>query len=849
MGAEVQTGKHLLLAAIVTVFSAALSLVTVVMTWEFWMVPLMAAGCLSVWLLHIARLGSDALYENLCAGLLLAEFFFFGVHKTCLPDIPAVACILVLALFMLNKKRLLYAIEILYVLEILYHALILHTISLDMEFRAAFRLIFGAVITFGGTALARYWINRRSAQRTWYESIFTELETVEKQNAVFLSNVSHELRTPINMVIGISEVALGKDLTPDIRADMTSIKMAGKRLSSQINNMLDYTEIVEGTLTPAREEYMITSVLNDVITMTALQSNRQHLELVFDIDPKIPALLVGDAEKISQVLKILMENSIKFTEEGGVNIRMDYRRENYGINLVIDIQDTGIGMTDDQLMQMYDVFYQADSGSSRLAGGLGLGLPIARGLLNAMGGFIHFESRQGLHAHIVLPQGVADDRPCIALNHPDQFSIACYFKPERYSCDEVRGYYDGLIRNLVDGLGVQGYQVHNFDGLLKVQRSHTLTHIFISQPVYEENRTYYEELAEAIRIVVIAESGFALDAGSRLSIIHKPFSALSVANLLNGETGERGFAEAQAAGRRPFTCVGVRALAVDDEEMNLVVAKGVLGSYGIEVDTCLSGKEAVAQCGRASYDIIFLDHMMPGFDGVETLKRIRELQNGLYQDLPVIALTANTVSGAREMFRSEGFTEFVPKPIERTVLERVLRKVLPKSCIRYTEKPANRDAPAEDAKTVPAEIAPEQADGPAKDKEAPESSELPETAGGESLLPYDRLSQAGVSVELGLDYCGGDENFYREMLRMFSSQGEEKRAEIVSLYESANWADYAVKVHALKSTALTIGAEALSAQAKELELAGKRGDTDYIRDRHPALLRAYEELCGQLAGI
>ena len=108
---------------------------------------------------------------------------------------------------------------------------------------------------------------------------------------------------------------------------------------------------------------------------------------------------------------------------------------------------------------------------------------------------------------------------------------------------------------------------------------------------------------------MIAEREYNLSLGSRLLIIHKPFSALSVANLLNGETGERGFAEDQAAGRKPFVCVGIRALAVDDEEMNLVVAKGVLGSYGIEVDTCLSGREAVALCGSTSYDIIFLDHM------------------------------------------------------------------------------------------------------------------------------------------------------------------------------------------------------------------------------------------------
>ena len=723
-----------------------------------------------------------------------------------------------------------------------------------MSNQEIFRLGLGAFVILGGSALAAYWINRRDAQRQWYERIFEELETAGKQNAVFLSNVSHELRTPINMVIGISEVALGRELSPDIRADMTSIKMAGKRLSNQINNMLDYAEIVEGTLTPAKKEYMITSVLNDVITMTALQSNRQNLELVFDIDPKTPAGLIGDSEKISHVLKILVENSIKFTEEGGVNIRIKYRREHYGVNLIIDIRDTGIGMTDFQLTQMYDVFYQADSGSSRLAGGLGLGLPIAQGLLKSMGGFIHFDSKkhQGLSAHIVIPQGVADDQPCIVLNHAERLCVACYFKPERYSCDEVREYYDGLIFNLVQGLGIEGYQAHNFDSLLKLQRNHKLTHVFIAQSEYEENRTYYEELAKALRVVVIAEREFNLPQDSRLQIIHKPFSALSVANLLNGEMGERGFAEDQAVGRKPFTCVGVRALAVDDEEMNLVVAKGVLGSYGIEVDTCLSGREAVAQCGEVSYDIIFLDHMMPGFDGVETLKKIREIRNGAYQDLPIIALTANTVSGAREMFRSEGFTEFVPKPIERTVLERVLRKVLPKSCIQYSARPAGQTAAENDAEIAPAEEPLEPADvqaRPEEPAEPPETPDLPEPADSGPSICYDQLAQAGVNVELGLDYCAGDEDFYREMLRMFWAQSEEKRAEIISFYESANWADYAVKVHALKSTSLTIGAEALSAQAKELELAGKQGDAAFIRERHAGLLEAHEKLCARIAEL
>ena len=854
MRAEEQTSRHLLLAVVFTVFSAMLCLMTAVMAWELWTIPLMVSGCLSVWLMHIAKIGSDGFYENLCAGLILLEFFFFGVHEASLYDIPAVACIIILALFMLNKKSILYALEALYVLELLYHMLVLRTISYGAGFQDACRLGLGVIVTFGAAALAGYWIKRRNAQRKWYDQVFAEMETAGKQNAVFLSNASHELRTPINMVIGISEVALGRELPADIRADMKSIKLAGKRLSNQINNMLDYTEIVEGTLAPAKEEYMITSVLNDVITMTALQSNRQNLEIVFDIDPKVPAVLTGDAEKISHVLKILVENSIKFTEEGGVNVRIGYRQESYGINLIIDIRDTGIGMTDSQMLQMYDEFYQANSGSGRFVGGLGLGLPIARGLLDAMGAFIHFESkgRQGLHAHIVIPQGVVDTQPCIMLNHPDQMCIACYFSPERYSCDEVREYYDGLILNLVEGLGIKGYQTHNFEGLLKLQRSHKLTHIFLAQSEYEENRAYYEELGDTLQIVVIAEKEFTLDSQSSLRMIHKPFSALSVANLLNGELGARGFAEAQAAGRKPFTCLGARALAVDDEEMNLVVAKGVLGSYGIEVDTCLSGREAVARCESVSYDIIFLDHMMPGFDGVQTLKRIRELRNGIYRDLPVIALTANTVSGAREMFRDEGFTEFVPKPIERTVLERVLRRVLPERLIQYVEGASGEDMPGEDRRAVPEDGGAEPSGGHSG---AAQRTGAPQAA-GPSQSPEEglaaacgRLARAGVNVEVGLNYCGGDEDFFQEMLRMFRAQSGDKRAEIASLYEDANWADYAVKVHALKSTSLTIGAQALSAQAKELELAGKRGDADFIQAHHAELMRAYDELCGQLAGI
>ncbi len=953
MRAKGQTSIHLLLASIVTMFGTLLILAILALSWELWMIPVILTGNTLVWILHIGRAGSDSFYENLCVGLLMVGFFFFGVHSTTLFDTPAVACLLILIFSMFNKKRLLIMTAALYILELLYHFFILHTIGPYTGTQNLIRLGLGAMVISGAIIIARYRINRRVESRKIYDSTLLQLETAGRQNAEFLSNVSHELRTPINMVLGLSEVILEKDISPEVCTDMQSIQLAGKRLSNQINNMLDYTEIVEGTLTPSKEPYMITSILNDIITMTAMQNSKHRLEMVFDLEPKTPSVLIGDAEKISHVLKILLENSIKFTEEGGINICIGYRQESYGINLIIDIHDTGIGMTDSQLMQMCDDFYQADSGSSRLAGGLGLGLPIARGLLHAMGGFIHFDSKshQELHTHITIPQEVKDYTPAMVLSHPEQLRVACYFRTEKYMSDEIRRYYDNMILHMVEGLGIEGYQAHNFEGLLKLLKNHVLTHVFIAQAEYEENRSYYEELATTLRVVVIAERDYTMANDSRLLVIRKPFFALSVVNLLNGDTIKNGFGEAQAAGRKPFFCKGVRVLAVDDEEMNLVVAKGVLGSYGIQVDTCLSGKEAIERCSGNSYDIVFLDHMMPGFDGVETLKRIREINNGMYQERPVIALTANTISGAREMFRNEGFTEFIPKPIERAVLERVLRKVLPKQYLQYGTQPAKtekrsetaeskknvaeeyrpneihtgntalnqggktftesvkttQDSPNEvfadptnpkpdssdhaysqsaepkpdfsddaypepaeakpdfsdDAYPEPAEPKPDFSDDAYPEPAEPDSSDeiFSEIRHSEEFLPEEPvlaegtslsflpLTRIGINVQLGLDYCCGEEDFYMEMLQMFYSQAAEKKAELIDLFEASNWNDYTVKVHALKSTSMTIGAEQLAEQAKLLEQAGKKGNIGYIQHDHPNLIRMYDKVCETIAGL
>lgn len=847
-----KTDIHLIMVLVVTIFSILLTVIIGMLSWEMWMLPLIVIVLIAVWVLHIVRFFPDKTFEYMCAGIMLVEFFFYGVHATSLFDMPIVVGVFLLMLTMLDKKFILHLSAATYALVLLYHCIFLHTISMDMTGLEFMRLGLGIVAVVAEMLIAGHMINRRRTETVQMRDMLIKLKAAKEQNADFLSNISHELRTPINMVTGISEVALGRELSPELREDMHSIQMAGIRLSGQIKDILDYTEIVGRTLVPVEDRYMVSSVLGDIIALVAVQNKKQDIELVFDMNVRLPSVLIGDGEKLSRIIKLILDNAIKFTNEGGVYVRISYREESYGINLDIDICDTGIGLSPTQLSKIYDDFYQVDSGRSRGVGGLGLGISIAHGLLQAMGGFMHIESKegQGTQVHISVPQKVADEKPSMAIINPDMFCVVCYFKADKYVRKEIREYYDNMIYNIAMGLGVEGHRVYNFDELEKLQCTHRLTHVFIAREEYEENPAYFEELGKTVCLVVIADDSFTLPAESSLIYFRKPFNPLPIVNLLNGETHGKD-AMGGMITDQPFVCRNVHALVVDDEEMNLVVARGILGSYGMKVDTVSGGEEAVEKCVNNEYDIVFLDHMMPVLDGVETLKRIRMIKSGVYQNLPIIALTANAVSGAREMFKSEGFTEFVPKPIERLVLERALRRVLPEQCINYIEY--EPDISSEAGQTAlggqQCRAADEAGNAAAIQQAEDKGLDKQEIATQQAQpdTPIEKLGRAGINVEMGLQYCSGSEEFYIEMLRMFYEQSVDKKKGIVTLYGEENWVEYAVKVHALKSTSLTIGAEQLSDKAKDMEKAGKDGNETYIRENHQDLIRSYDEVCVLIA--
>lgn len=265
---------------------------------------------------------------------------------------------------------------------------------------------------------------------------------------------------------------------------------------------------------------------------------------------------------------------------------------------------------------------------------------------------------------------------------------------------------------------------------------------------------------------------------------------------------------------------GARILLVDDNEMNLKVARNLLKLCKIKPDEALSGEETIEKMKNNSYDIVFLDHMMPGMDGIETLHKLK--QEGLVPDETVmIALTANAVVGARENYIKEGFADYLSKPMEVRELVGKLVRYLPDSAYESTDI---KDSPA--GADLILEFEPE-------DEESINAS-----GASEKVTGYDMqsLRESGIDTDAASTYCGGDQTLYFEMLSEFTEKSEEKCIQIDSFYHDEGWYDYEVAVHAMKSNARTIGADAAYELAKMLEEAAGNGDTASIREHHEELL-------------
>ncbi|MBQ8978284.1 MAG: response regulator, partial [Oscillospiraceae bacterium] len=526
----------------------------------------------------------------------------------------------------------------------------------------------------------------------------------------------------------------------------------------------------------------------------------EGVELILDIDPHIPSVLVTDTRKLGKILRHIIINGIKYTKTGGVYVRVYCKKRDYGANLCIDVKDTGIGMTAEELTKVYDRFYQANSGRTRSSSGLGLGLAIVYGFVANLGGFVTMESTpgKGTYVHISIPVRVESFIDCMSLERQKGMAVGIFTDMGRFP-PAVREFYVAALRNFSQGLRLPVERADNVDSLKKIMSVTKLSHLFVSRPSYEQNKAFVDSLADSMTVAVIADEGYTLP--DRLIFMQKPFYIYPAMNIINNRMiNENG-------GR--LMCSGVRALVVDDEPMNLTVAIGIMGRYGIEVTPAASGAESIELVKAQKFDIIFMDHMMPEMDGVTAMKRIRSVFPDPSFAPPVVALTANAVSSAREMFLSEGFDGFVSKPIDLKALEHVLRYLLPAGKVDIQSSSAEPSAVQEE------------------DEE--------KTAGK-------ILHSHGIDINEGLRYAADDMDFYRKLLKEFADEYPKKTAKLNDFMSADNMPDYAIVVHALKSTAKMIGAGELSEMAKASELAAKADNKAFVKEHHPALADKYGDV-------
>ena len=669
---------HLLMLIIASIGGVALIAESVMMKWEFWMVPLLAVGLLGLWIIHIAQLWTAKVRERCFVFYLMVADFFYGAHATSFFDIALVTSIMMVTFAQTDEIRLetYVFMEYLAILCMQFY-LAVQANAFPRDFLGISRImihISGVIIV---QRLSVYIVRKRFMYLRQITAYRNAIEQQDVEMEDFMANISHELRTPINVVNGISTLVMEED-SEDIR----SIHKAGLRIASQIEDISDYIEIGSGSLRLEEGKYRISSLINDIATN--MRKEKGVPELVIDLDPLVPSVMMGDARKLRKVIEHLLGNAVKFTRKGGIYLRIKAESREYGVNLDIQITDTGIGMPQDVVARSAYGLYQANKKRNRSNGGIGLGLAIVYGFVHMMDGFVGIDSTEGIGTtvRVSIPQKVEDPSPCLSVSPSVDRCVVCYIRPEKYKVPAMRDFYRSMADHIAKGLKIQLHNASNLKDLKGICARLKVTHLFMGQEEYEEDTAFFDGLScENVCVAVSAGEGMRIGAGSRVLRMPKPLYGYPIASILNA--GDNYSSVQLGDEDKKVIFEGVRALVVDDEAMNLVVAAGLFKGYHMDIDTAGSGKEALDKYIEKDYDIIFMDHMMPEMDGVAAMKKLREIGANTGRIPIIVALTANAVSGARQMFMNEGFDGFIAKPIETGEFERVMKKVLPAGVISY----------------------------------------------------------------------------------------------------------------------------------------------------------------------
>jgi CheY-like chemotaxis protein len=606
----------------------------------------------------------------------------------------------------------------------------------------------------------------------------------------------------MNAILGMTELILRKDISQDVYEDARSIKQAGSNLLSIINDILDFSKIESGKLDLAEADYQLGSVINDVISIIRTRLNEKPILFTVDIDSKIPNNLIGDEVRVRQVLMNILSNAVKYTREGHIILTIAGEDREGRIVLSISVSDTGIGIKQEDMGKLFGEFQQLDTHKNQGIEGTGLGLAISLRLCRLMGGGISVKSvyGEGSVFTAVIPQRFRNREPLAAVEKSETKKVLLY--------ETRREYAQSLIRS-IENLGVPVTAAENAGQLGRELKLCSRTgekpysFAFVNAALAAEVQSMIRDLSLPTKLVLLVNPE-EIASFKNIPVISRPAYTLSLANVINEKTG----VFHKEAGVR-FTAPGARLLIVDDIVTNLNVAKGLLSLYQTDITTATSGREAIELIKENRYDIVFMDHMMPEMDGIEATAAIRAWeaeQQERAKYVPIIALTANAVTGMKEMFLSKGFNDYLSKPIEISKLDGMMAKWIP------PEKRVNA-----------------------------EPGTVPEKKAEATDIKID-----GIDTARGLAMTGGTDAGYRKVLASFRKDALDRLPLLERVPGEPELSLFTINVHALKSAAATIGAASVSQEAAELEAAGKAGDMARITERLPRFYRDLQNMAGQI---
>ncbi|PAU52069.1 hybrid sensor histidine kinase/response regulator [Pseudomonas sp. PIC25] len=532
------------------------------------------------------------------------------------------------------------------------------------------------------------------------EDVRQNLETIEIQNieldlarkealeasrikSEFLANMSHEIRTPLNGILGFTNLLLKSDLTPRQQDYLTTIEKSADSLLGIINEILDFSKIEAGKLVLESIPFNLRDLLQDCLTILAPAAHDKQLELVSLVYRDTPLSLIGDPLRLKQVLTNLISNAIKFTREGTIAVRAMLEDDSDDrAQLRISVQDTGIGLSEEDLRTLFQAFSQADNSLSRQAGGTGLGLVISKRLIEQMGGEIGVESTPGEGSEfwitLSLPKGREDveDHPRAPLLGRrvavlESHELACQaLQHQLEDCGlQVQIFAD--MDSLIDGVAAQRHGNAPLDLAVLGVNLRELPPERLSQRIRDLERLGCKCLAlcptneQAIYHEALPDGYAQLQA--KPAYTRKLQRALS--DLISPRQSVRQEPSSIPSNRVP------RLLCVDDNPANLLLVQTLLSDMGAEATAVDSGYAALDAVKKERFDLIFMDVQMPGMDGRQTTEAIRawEAEHG-HGQVPIIALTAHALANEKRALLQSGLDDYLTKPISERQLAQVVLK-------------------------------------------------------------------------------------------------------------------------------------------------------------------------------